>query len=74
MLAAVLGSSRPPWQRFTLALLLAVVPIGLTLLQPDLSTTALLAVLTAAMLVIGRVPARFLLPLAAAARGRRRRC
>lgn len=66
VLAGVLGSSRPEWQRFTLALLLAAVPIGLTLLQPDLSSTALLAVLTAAMLLIGRVPARFLLPLAAA--------
>ena len=48
-------------------MLLAVVPIGLTLLQPDLSTTMLLAVLAGSMLVIGRVPARFLLPLAAAA-------
>jgi cell division protein FtsI/penicillin-binding protein 2/cell division protein FtsW (lipid II flippase) len=67
VLAAVLGSSRPPWQRFTLALLLAVVPIALTLLQPDLSTTMLLVVLTVAMLVIGRVPARFLLPVLAAA-------
>jgi cell division protein FtsI/penicillin-binding protein 2/cell division protein FtsW (lipid II flippase) len=67
VLAAVLGSSRPPWQRFTLALLVAVVPIGLTLLQPDLSTAMLLTVLAAVMLVIGRVPARFLLPLAAVA-------
>ena len=67
VLAAVLGSSRPAWQRFALAVLLAVVPIGLTLLQPDLSTTMLLAVLAGSMLVIGRVPARFLLPLAAAA-------
>ena len=30
VLAAVLGSSRPAWQRFSLAVLLAVVPIGLT--------------------------------------------
>jgi cell division protein FtsW (lipid II flippase) len=67
VLAGVLGSGRPPWQRFTLALLLAVVPIGLTFLQPDLSTAMLLTVSTAAMLVVGRVPARFLLPLAAAA-------
>jgi cell division protein FtsI/penicillin-binding protein 2/cell division protein FtsW (lipid II flippase) len=67
VLAAVLGSSRPAWQRVTSAVLLSVVPIGLTLLQPDLSTTMLLAVLAAGMLVIGRVPARFLLPMAAAA-------
>src|SRR3954469_4986170 len=66
-LAVVLGSGRPAWQRFTVAVLLAAVPIGLTLLQPDLSTTMLLVVLTVSMLVIGRVPARFLLPLAAAA-------
>src|SRR4051795_3242661 len=66
-LAAVLGSRRPAWQRFTTAVLLSVVPIGLTLLQPDLSTTMLLVVLAGAMLVIGRVPARFLLPMAAAA-------
>jgi cell division protein FtsI/penicillin-binding protein 2/cell division protein FtsW (lipid II flippase) len=66
VLAAVLGSSRPAWQRFTLALLLAVPPIALTLLQPDLSTTMLLVVLVGSMLVIGRVPARFLLPVVAA--------
>jgi cell division protein FtsI/penicillin-binding protein 2/cell division protein FtsW (lipid II flippase) len=65
-LAAVLGSSRPAWQRFTLAVLLAVPPIALTLLQPDLSTTMLLVVLFGSMLVIGRVPARFLLPVVAA--------
>src|SRR3954471_24222863 len=67
VLAFVLGSNRPPWQRFTLALLLAVVPIGLTVLQPDLSTTMLLVVLAGSMLVIGRLPARFLLPVVAAA-------
>jgi cell division protein FtsI/penicillin-binding protein 2/cell division protein FtsW (lipid II flippase) len=67
VLAAVLGSARPAWQRFSLAVLLAAVPIGLTLVQPDLSTTTLLAVLAASMLVIGRIPARFLLPLVAAA-------
>ena len=67
VLAAVLGSARPAWQRFSLAVLLAAVPIGLTLVQPDLSTTTLLAILAASMLVIGRIPARFLLPLVAAA-------
>ena len=67
VLAAVLGSARPDWQRFSLAVLLATVPIGLTLVQPDLSTTTLLAVLAASMLVMGRIPARFLLPLVAAA-------
>jgi cell division protein FtsI/penicillin-binding protein 2/cell division protein FtsW (lipid II flippase) len=67
VLAAVLGSDRPAGQRFVFAIGLGLVPIGLTLLQPDLSTTTLLIVLTISMLVIGRVPARFLLPMFAAA-------
>ena len=67
VLAAVLGSARPEWQRFAVAALLAVLPIGLTAAQPDLSTTTLLTVLAGSMLVIGRVPVRFLLPLVAAA-------
>jgi cell division protein FtsI/penicillin-binding protein 2/cell division protein FtsW (lipid II flippase) len=67
VLAGVLGSGRPEWQRFALAVVLAVVPIGLTLAQPDLSTTTLLAVLAGSMLIIGRVPVRFLMPLVAAA-------
>lgn len=67
VLAAVLASRRPAWQRLAAAVLLAVVPIGLTLLQPDLSTTMLLVVLSASMLVVGRMPARFLLPLGATA-------
>ena len=66
VLASVLGSNRPAWQRCVFALGLALVPIGFTALQPDLSTTMLLIVLSVAMLVIGRVPARFLLPLFAA--------
>ncbi|SDF40840.1 Cell division protein FtsI/penicillin-binding protein 2 [Blastococcus fimeti] len=67
VLAAVLGSGRPAWQRFALAVLLAALPIGLTLLQPDLSTAMLLTFLTAGLLLLGRVPARFLLPLGAVA-------
>lgn len=67
VLAAVVGSGRPSWQRMALALLLAVVPVTLTLLQPDLSTAVLLVLLTVTVLVIGRIPARFLLPLAAVA-------
>jgi cell division protein FtsI/penicillin-binding protein 2/cell division protein FtsW (lipid II flippase) len=63
VLAAVLGSARPAWQRFLFAIGLAVVPIAFTILQPDLSTSMLLIVLTVAMLIIGRIPARILLPL-----------
>jgi cell division protein FtsI/penicillin-binding protein 2/cell division protein FtsW (lipid II flippase) len=68
VLARVLGSAGQQWwRRFVLALLLALLPIGLTLAQPDLSTCSLLVALSVAMLVLGRVPARFLLPLLAAA-------
>ncbi|WP_210716728.1 FtsW/RodA/SpoVE family cell cycle protein [Amycolatopsis acididurans] len=63
VLASVVGSSRPAWQRFTFAIVLAVVPIGLTVLEPDLSTATLLVAITVAMLILGRVPARFLVPL-----------
>ncbi|MFC5993651.1 FtsW/RodA/SpoVE family cell cycle protein [Pseudonocardia hispaniensis] len=66
VLAAVLGSERPAWQRFVFGIVLAAVPIALTVLQPDLSTTTLLIILTVAMLIIGRTPARLLLPLLAA--------
>ena len=65
VLAAVLGSARPAWQR-SLAVLLAAVPIGLTLVQPDLSTTTP-SPFWPHRFVIGRIPARFLLPLVAAA-------
>lgn len=67
VLAAVLGSARPAWQRLGLALVLTTPVVGLVLRQPDLSTTALLVGLAATMLVIGRVPARFLVPLLASA-------
>ncbi|MCW0216630.1 MAG: FtsW/RodA/SpoVE family cell cycle protein [Pseudonocardia sp.] len=63
VVAGVLASGRPAWQRFTGAVLLAAVPIVLTVLQPDLSTTGLLVVVAVALLVLGRVPARFLLPV-----------
>lgn len=66
VLAAVLGSARPAWQRFGAAVGLALVPIGLTLAQPDLSTCALLIGLTVGMLILSRMPARLLLPLFAA--------
>ena len=68
VLAQVLGAAEHAWwRRFALAVLLAGVPIVLTLAQPDLSTCALLVSMTVAMLVLGRVPARFLLPVLGAA-------
>lgn len=62
-LAAVLTWSRPAWQRLVIAVGLAAVPIALVALEPDLSTASLLLALTVAMLIIGRIPARLLVPL-----------
>ncbi|MFN2568424.1 MAG: FtsW/RodA/SpoVE family cell cycle protein [Candidatus Dormibacteria bacterium] len=59
VLAQVLGSGTGV-RRVTAAIALAVVPIGLTLLQPDLSTSLLLSVLLAAMLLLARTRLRCL--------------
>ena len=67
VLADVLGSDRPPSRRFGLSVVLALVPISLTLVEPDLSTAMVLTSLTVAMLVLGRIPARLLVPLLATA-------
>jgi len=55
VLAQVLGSERVWYQRLGLALGLAAVPIGLVVIQPDLSTASVLTALTLVMLVIGRI-------------------
>lgn len=62
VLAGVLSSDRPPGRRFLMAIGLWAAPTGLTLLQPDLSTALLLSVLLAAMLILARIPWRYLLP------------
>jgi cell division protein FtsI/penicillin-binding protein 2/cell division protein FtsW (lipid II flippase) len=62
VLAHILSSERPPGKRFLFALGLWAVPTGLTLLQPDLSTALLLTALLFAMLILARIPWRFLLP------------
>jgi cell division protein FtsI/penicillin-binding protein 2/cell division protein FtsW (lipid II flippase) len=67
VLAHVLTSDRPPGARFAWALGLWAVPTGLTLLQPDLSTATLLTALLVAMLILARIPWRFLLPPVVAA-------
>ncbi len=59
-LALVLAEvmSRRDWRERTrvgMALLLTVIPVGLTLLEPDLSTSALLVLIAVAALVLGRV-------------------
>ncbi len=61
-LAHVLSSERSPGRRLVWAVGLWAVPTGLTLLQPDLSTAMLLTALLAAMLVLARIPWRYLLP------------
>lgn len=66
VMARVLGGPRPGWRRMAAAMALALVPIGLVVAQPDLSTTALLVALAVAMLLLARVPPRLLLPLFAA--------
>lgn len=62
VLAQVLGSDRPWPRRLVTALLVAALPIGLVLTQPDLSTAAVLCAVTATMLVLGRIPLKVLVP------------
>ncbi|NPC43031.1 FtsW/RodA/SpoVE family cell cycle protein [Nocardioides sp. zg-1230] len=63
VLALVLGSDRSWPRRLATAALVAAVPIGLVLLQPDLSTALVLCALTGTMLVLGRIPFKVLVPL-----------
>jgi cell division protein FtsI/penicillin-binding protein 2/cell division protein FtsW (lipid II flippase) len=58
VLADVLGRDRPDRRRILLALGLAALPVGLLLLQPDLSSSALLIVVMLAILLAARVPLR----------------
>jgi cell division protein FtsI/penicillin-binding protein 2/cell division protein FtsW (lipid II flippase) len=62
VLARVLSSDRPPGRRFLLAVGLWALPTSLTLLQPDLSTAILLTTLLGAMLIMARIPWRYLVP------------
>ena len=68
ILAEVLSHPRlSTLRRVGLALGLAAVPIGLTLLEPDLSTTGLLVVILAGGLVLARIDWRWLAGLAVGA-------
>ncbi|HET8560803.1 MAG TPA: FtsW/RodA/SpoVE family cell cycle protein [Marmoricola sp.] len=60
VLAQVLGSDRSWPRRLVSAVGVAVLPIGLVVSEPDLSTTAVLCALTATMLVLGRIPLKVL--------------
>src|SRR5690242_8748784 len=66
LLADVLGSRRHWSARLGLALIIAGLPIGLVLLEPDLSTASVLILLTAIMLILGRIPLRVIVTIAAA--------
>jgi cell division protein FtsI/penicillin-binding protein 2/cell division protein FtsW (lipid II flippase) len=66
VLAQVLGGDRSWPRRLALALVVAGLPIGLVLVQPDLSTAAVLCAVTGTMLVLGRVPFKVLVPALAA--------
>jgi cell division protein FtsI/penicillin-binding protein 2/cell division protein FtsW (lipid II flippase) len=66
-LVQVLGATRIGWRRLGAGLALAAVPIGLTALEPDLSTATLLGGLTLAVLVMARVRVRRLVALAGGA-------
>lgn len=67
LLAVVLGSGRPEWQRLPVALVVAAVPVALTALQPDLSTATLLSLAAVAVLVTSRVSVRAVAGLVGAA-------
>ncbi|MEU4545120.1 rod shape-determining protein RodA [Nonomuraea dietziae] len=58
------GTDRPRALDVVLSLLSAVVAMGLVMLQPDLGTTLVLAVITASALIIGGVQKRWILLLA----------
>ncbi|NDL56123.1 cell division protein [Phytoactinopolyspora sp. XMNu-373] len=66
VLATLLGPGYTR-RRFIVALGLAGVPIGLIMLQPDLSTGLVLAAMTAFVVILARVPLLPLIPLFGAA-------
>ena len=63
VLAAVLGSQRPSWQRFVAGIGLAVVPITFTACNRTSAPRPCSPSSPGPMLVIGRIPARIILPL-----------
>jgi cell division protein FtsW len=64
--AALLAGGRPEsWRLLRICLVLAALPAGLLLLQPDLGSAVVLAVLVGALLFVGGVPLRRLTGLGA---------
>ncbi len=66
-LAAVFSGDRVGFQRMAAGLLLAGIPIGLILLQPDLGTVLVYIVITAVMITMSNISMRLILLLALAA-------
>ena len=66
-LATVFSSDRVGFQRMAAGLLLAGVPIGLILLQPDLGTVLVYIVITAVMIMMSNISMRLILLLVLAA-------
>ena len=66
-LATVFSSDRVGFQRMAAGLLLAGVPIGLILLQPDLGTVLVYIVVTAMMIMMSNISMRLILLLVLAA-------
>ena len=66
-LATVFSGDRVGFQRMAAGLLLAGVPIGLILLQPDLGTVLVYIVITAVMITMSNISMRLILLLALAA-------
>jgi len=66
-LATVFSGDRVGFQRMAAGLLLAGVPIGLILLQPDLGTVLVYIVITAAMITMSNISMRLILLLVLAA-------
>lgn len=60
VLAQVLGSDRSWPRRLATAVPIAALPIGLILVQPDLSTTLVLCAVVFTVLVLGRIPLKVL--------------
>ncbi len=67
VLARVLSTDLPWYRRFAAAVGVAVVPIGLVVIEPDLSTATVLTALTIVMLVLGGIPLRAIVVLAGVA-------
>ncbi len=66
-LATVFSGDRVGFQRMAAGLLLASIPIGLVLLQPDLGTVLVYIVVTAVMIMMSNVSMRLILLLVLAA-------